>query len=93
MCGCDSSVPGRITAVYLWSNEGSRLFSHSKDMFEGGRVHRIELEDFLSGVISIPLTVGSGGPQGKLVLEYVIFAGSVGALYLNCEELVSKEAC
>ena len=47
-----------------------------------GRVHRIEPEDS-----------PSGGPQGKSVLEYVIFAGSVRALYLNCEELVSREAC
>ena len=93
MCGRDSSVSGRITAFCLWSNEGPRLFSYSKDMFESGRVHRIKPEDFPSGVISVRLTVDSGGPQGKSVLEYVIFSGSVGALYLNYEEPVSKEAC
>ena len=48
---------------------------------------------FPSGVISVPLTAGSAGPQGKPELEYVIFTGSVGELYLNCEELVGKEAC
>ena len=80
----------RFLLVVKWR---PRLVSYSKDTFESGRVHRIEPEDSPSVVISVPLTVGSAGPQGKPVLEYVIFAGSVGELYLNCEKLVSKEAC